>query len=186
MKIVYRKEVKGNWTRFSHVNLVLTGIFIPNFVLASSAPSSLLAHLLHCINALSKYNPANLLPSFMKQSPILLTLLLHSNWGWNRDKRVKLGSKNRVDFPITLPCIHLFSLKIHRHSNWWAYLMRCCILSLLYAENLTSMSWSWRAGLALMKKGNGQPSTLPFTLKDSLETLPFKRTSNLMKWMEIM
>jgi len=38
------------------------------------------------------------MPIFTKWYPILLTLWIHSNWGWNRNYRVKLWPKDKVTF----------------------------------------------------------------------------------------
>jgi len=55
-----------------------------------------------------------MIPSFINWYPVSLTLQLHSNWGWNRDYKVKLGPKVRVNF---LKIIFLICQKLQQYLN---------------------------------------------------------------------
>jgi hypothetical protein len=52
-----------------------------------------------------------ILQIFWTDTPISINFLIHSNWGWNKDDRVKLGPKDRATSRITLIGISLKSGK---------------------------------------------------------------------------
>ncbi len=54
-----------------------------------------------------------MIPSFIKWHSIA-HLQFHSNWGWNRDLRVKLGPKSRVTLYVSLYC----------YWDFWSYFDR--------------------------------------------------------------
>jgi hypothetical protein len=69
-------------------------------------------------------------PILMQQYPISLTLWIHSSWGWNKDRRVKLRPKDRVRFQISLlwkwiywkfEIIHTRCLNIHSTQPIWIF-----------------------------------------------------------------
>ncbi len=91
--------IKGTKLVFSpigpHVN------FTPDFGFTLLAPSLLLVFFIKSsLVEIKSCKYCGLIPSFIKLYPVALTFWLYSNWGWNRDQRVKLGLKDRVTWRI--------------------------------------------------------------------------------------
>ncbi len=76
--------------------------FTPSFGFTSLAPSLLLVvfFIKSSLVEIRSCKLCRLIPSFIKLYSVPLTFWLYSNWGWNREQRVKLGLKDRVTWRI--------------------------------------------------------------------------------------
>jgi len=92
--------VKGTKLVFSPIGPLLN--FAPSFFgFTLLAPSLLLVFFIKSsLVEIKSCKSCGLIPSFIKLYPVALTSWLYSNWGWNRDQRVKLGLKDRLTWKI--------------------------------------------------------------------------------------
>ncbi len=93
---VYKGYQTGFLTNWS--SLEFRPQFFWIYLTCTFTVASILHQMKSCWNKSCK--SCGLIPSFIKLYPVALTVWLYSNWGWNRDQRVKLGLKDSVTWRI--------------------------------------------------------------------------------------